>query len=664
MAGPLHRYLRRVARKLLRVRAVEAMAVGMVATAAFSACFMAGWIVAGPHPLWAMVLALLPAAALVWGLPPDGRLRRLRGVAHLADRWEVSAAIRRVLVALAVPAALLAVAMVLSGHHVRVAHPWIAIVLVPLGALAAVATVLARGVTLHEAALYIDLRANLGERLTTALELSDDASDAFAQAVQDQAMGAIAQHRPHRLVSFRRRRGTLIALGAAVLLVVGLGLIEPLDAAERRRQQQQAQTIEQVAEALAEQARVVEQAASETDSRQLARHAEQLHRLSEEMRWGRTPPREAMRELSRMQDEMRSARARQDALDAAIDRLSAYDATAPLAGEAGEPAAAADDGRAGDFANQMARRMAEGNLSADQRHQLGAGLRDAADAAADDSQLSAALRRAAERVDRNNAQGFRDAMNQVGRAISDTQAEAGAAQARAETMDRLQEQKQQLANAGDGADGTGGGFGDGGVTADDLRQAIARAENHRGSGQGGGPGGPGQGQGQGGGEGDGAGQSGAAGGDQGQGGDGTGQGGGEGEGAGGGQGGEGGQAGQGDGGGSSIAGGGGTTNRDSGSGPGGHDENDAFQEGRWARIYAPGAIESEGPELRPTGTPDGDGEPVSRAAFRAPAGTGESYVPFEKAWSAGRRRAEDAVSRQRIPARMRRLIRDYYDDSQ
>ncbi|MFW6154871.1 MAG: hypothetical protein ACOC95_06600 [Planctomycetota bacterium] len=653
MAGPLHRYLRRVARKLLRVRAVEALAVGATATAASSACFMAAWIIAGPHRLWAALLALLPAAVLVGVVPTAGRLRRLRPLVHLADRWEVAPAIRWFLAAMALPAAVLAVAMVLSGRHVQVPHPWIAVVLVPLGGLMAAATVLARGITLHEAALYVDLRANLGERLTTALELSEDTSETFARAVQEEAMQAIAQHRPHRLGFFRRRRGTLIALAAGLLMTVALGMIDPLDAAERRRRQRQAQTIDRVATALAEQARVVEQKASQTQSRQLTRQAEQLRRLSEDMRWGRAGPRDAMRELSRMQDEMRSARARQDALDAAIDRLRAYDATTALADQAGQAARATDDGGAGEFANRTTRRMADGTLSADQQHQLGAGLRDAADAATDDPRLSAALRQAADMVDRNHAEGFRDAMNQVGQAMSDAQTEAGAAQARAEAMNRLQEQKQQLATAGDGTDG----FGRGGITPDDLRQAIARAGSQGGRGQGGGgQGGGGRGGGEGGGQGDGqgGGQGNRQGRGQGQGGDGR----------------SGGQGGRPDGSGGSAGagggatGGGGSTNRDTGSGPGGRYEGGAVQEGRWARIYAPEPIESEGPQLRPAGTPDPEGEPAARARFRAPAATGESYVSFEKAWSASQRRAEDALSRQRIPARMRRLIRDYYDSPQ
>jgi len=295
-------------------------------------------------------------------------------------------------------------------------------------------------------------------------------------------------------------------------------------------------------------------------------------------------------------------------------------------------------------------------MSDTRRGQMSQALNEAADAAEGNPELAAALRQAAEMVDRNNARGFRDAMAQTGKAMGDTQREAAAAQAHHEAINDYEQHKNQLAQTSGGRRG---------LTAEDFRQAADQTRRRMGGqgrdGQGAqGQGGQGQGgQGQGGQGQDGQGQGGQGQGGQGQGGQGQGGQGQDGQGSGT----SGDEAGGGNPGGSGVAAGAGSTNRDAGSGTGGRYEGPAFQEGRWTQIYAPKTIEHEGPQISPTGqtNPEG-GPPAARREFYAPGTQGESYVPFKKAWAARRIRAEDALSRQKIPARLRRLIRDYYAD--
>jgi len=623
MTAHLHSYLGKVARKLVLTRSAEAFALGAVGGGFAAACIMGAWIMAGPYPWWATALALV---ALGPALPIAGRLwpSRLRAAARLADRWQIPHAICWSMAVAAIVAAVAACLFIHTGQHAHLPHRWIALALIPLGGMLAAMTVLVRGITAHQAALYIDLRANLGERMITALELAPVTDEGFADTVCQHALAAATQHQPHRMGFWRRGRGTAGALALTALATVLLAIVAPLDATERTRRMERQRAYLELAKQLAEQAGLHKRMAEQTASRQLRTEAQRLQQLSEDMRLGRIPPRQAMSELNRLQDEHRAAQARQASLEAAMDRLRASEATEALAPSEDSPTESAE-AAAKRFAADAAAKMKSGAMSAGERQQLGEALNDAANAAAGDPRLSAALREAAEMADRNNAEGFGDAMAQAGNAMGDTQSEADAAQARHQAMNDLEQSKNQLAQAG------GGGRG---LTSDDLRQAMNQAGQRGGEGQGG----------QGGGEGQGEGQGGA-----GQGNQGSGKGGGQG----------GGQQG------GTAMGPGGSTNRDAGGGAGGHYEGSVFERGKWAQIYAPKAIEHSGEQISPTGVPNPNaGDPAASAEFLAPGTQGKSYLPFEKAWSAARQRSEDALSRQKIPARLRTVIRDYYADAQ
>lgn len=644
MAETVKSILRGVARKLLLARAAEASAAAAIAAAGASALLMSAWVLAGRHAAWATALALGPWVSLVLVLPAAAR-RRLGRLGQWIDGWDLSAAVRWVVVICSALAAAAGVALVLSQEFVRIPHWLIPLVLVPAGGLAAVATVLARGVSLAEAALYVDRRGNFGERLTTALELEEaDGASPFLPAVSEQAV-RLARGRAGRLRFWRRTRVTPGVLALAALACGVLTLVSPFEAPGLVERRQWEEVRKQQAAELQARAEELARKAEQLDSPQLKRTAEEMQKISNELRWGQDlPPERAAGQIGRMQRELESAMAKQQALSDAVDALKRFKPTEALAHSGHDPAKAPESAAA-----DMSKAMAEGAMSADQQQELRDSLRGAADAAAADPALAGALREAARAIDERNAEAFAEAMAQAGSAMggSKQQAGSGAGQAMADAMNDLEQQKQSIAAGG-------------GLTREDYESALAQAGG--GDGQGGGRGGqsgPGgqQGNGSQGGS-QGSGQAGA--GQQGSGGPGQ-QGGGQGNTQqGGGQGGNGGGPGGGNAGPGGAIAGGGSTNLDQGSGPGGRSENDSYQHGRWARVYAPRAIESEGATERVTGMPNEDGTPVERAPFYAPAEAGQSYVPYDKAWAAARSRAEQNISKQRIPARLRKLIQDYY----
>ncbi len=97
------------------------------------------------------------------------------------------------------------------------------------------------------------------------------------------------------------------------------------------------------------------------------------------------------------------------------------------------------------------------------------------------------------------------------------------------------------------------------------------------------------------------------------------------------------------------------------SGAGGRYDGPGVARGKFARVYAPTAHETEGDTARVPGSPNSrTGDPVERAKFRGEGSVGTSYVEYAKAWRDSRQRAEEDLSKQKIPARLKQLIRNYY----
>ena len=226
MTESVSKFLQVAAVRLLLARMAEAGAAAATAAGGVSLALMTAWILAGPYPLAATLLALAPlpaGAVLLLGRRPVASGHRWRRL------WHVPRRLRWPIVIMVAAASAAACAGVHSGRVASVPHWLIPIVLVPLGTLPAVGTVLARGVSRREAALYLDVHASLGERLTTAIELTAHADDAgFARAVEQQAAETARDCQPLPRAFWRRRH---VPSGAAVLLLLAcaaLALTTPL----------------------------------------------------------------------------------------------------------------------------------------------------------------------------------------------------------------------------------------------------------------------------------------------------------------------------------------------------------------------------------------------------------------------------------------------------
>lgn len=211
--------LRSAARRLVGVRAVEAAGVGAVAAGLSVAAGQAGFLAARASTILAVVISLLPVAAgvaiLLWP--------RVRLAARL-DRRD-----GRLVAAIICAAALVCAAAVLAGRAVPQPRLLMPMILMPLGALLAAGTVLWRGVSLGQAALYHDVRFGLAERLSTAAELASgqEADRPIARCVYAQAVTAASDADLPRRGLWRRSRATMGALTLSVALCTVLAIVSP-----------------------------------------------------------------------------------------------------------------------------------------------------------------------------------------------------------------------------------------------------------------------------------------------------------------------------------------------------------------------------------------------------------------------------------------------------
>jgi hypothetical protein len=80
--------------------------------------------------------------------------------------------------------------------------------------------------------------------------------------------------------------------------------------------------------------------------------------------------------------------------------------------------------------------------------------------------------------------------------------------------------------------------------------------------------------------------------------------------------------------------------------------------GAWARVFVPAGAEA--PQGGRSGVgPVGESRPVAAGAAAA-----EPYVGLDQAWVDARRRAAESISEQRLPLRLRGLIRSYYGEGE
>jgi hypothetical protein len=335
------------ARRLLAARSAEAAAAGAIGVGLAAAGLQAAWTVARVQPALAVGMCLLPVAMAAC-LAAWPRLRCVLGLPS-AVGWAVTA----ILAASGAAGA----ACVAAGAATAIPKVLLPLALMPVGALAAAAVAAVGGVSRLQAAVYLDVRLGLQERLSTAAELADSpqADGPAARCVFAQAVAAARHARPERQSVWRRTRATAGALGlaaamcAAVALLPTLGTVDVEGAMER-----------------------VEAAAADLSPKQREDLTQTLRRLAEEVKNNpklaaalRAAVLAAEKNLpEQLQEELRRA---QDALSAERDAEAARTTLALLralglpAGGGGDQAAAGGKGTGAEQPAAPATRAVDAN---------------------------------------------------------------------------------------------------------------------------------------------------------------------------------------------------------------------------------------------------------------------------------------------------------------
>ena len=220
-------FLQSTARRLLLARALESAAVLAVAAGLCAAALELAWMAAWRRPLVAALICLLPVAGglAVWALAAVRRQLRIdKEAAVLAAGFSIVVA----------AAGAICVAM---GWHAHLGKGYLPLVVLPAGALVGALVRIFQGVSVQEAAIFLDARGGFGERLSTAAELavSPDRDKPFAEYVYAQASGVPDAVRLKRPAPWKRSRATAAALGLAAMLCLTLALL-PSSRASRRLQ--------------------------------------------------------------------------------------------------------------------------------------------------------------------------------------------------------------------------------------------------------------------------------------------------------------------------------------------------------------------------------------------------------------------------------------------
>lgn len=205
--------LRVMARRLALMRAAEAGAVAAIAGGLAAAALQVAWSIAPRYPLAAAGICLLPllTGTAVFALP--GRLR----IVGVAGR-----------IALVIGGTCIVIGAggiwgVQAGWYENVSKALLAATLMPAAAVAAAAAQALRPVKPTDAAILLDLRYNLRERLSTAAELA--AGRTRDGAVTEYVCGQAAAVLHRQAAAIRppwRRTGATAAMVALVAVLCGV----------------------------------------------------------------------------------------------------------------------------------------------------------------------------------------------------------------------------------------------------------------------------------------------------------------------------------------------------------------------------------------------------------------------------------------------------------
>lgn len=216
MSEELLSILRSCRRKLLASRSAESAAITVTASAVFAAVVELAW--ASAH--WRTWAGLLLCAGAAVGAPALACLAlRQKGRRVLSPAWPA--------VASGVALAALGAWAIEAGWFLYLPKAAVAGVGVVLGAVLGAGGALARGVTLRQAAAWLDAKGGLRERLSTAAEwlTSETPAPDSARAVYAQALKAVQDRRPQEAPLWSRTPAVLAALGLALAACLAAAML-------------------------------------------------------------------------------------------------------------------------------------------------------------------------------------------------------------------------------------------------------------------------------------------------------------------------------------------------------------------------------------------------------------------------------------------------------
>jgi len=559
-------------------------------------------------------------------------------------RWALFGA---VLTALGVAAAALAYSFLPEGA--RAAYPYGLLVFIPLGFIAGVAARLVRPVTPLDAAIYLDRRAGLEERVSTAYELIRAGDEApLAGLVRAQAVEVCEAFRPGMIHYTRRLNRDVRYLGVALVACAALLWLPPLRTDAYIRGERRQGRREAAAKELKEFLHPIRKKELERDDR-LSELMKEWEKTAEEFRRGSAAaPERDLAALNRLRTELQKELDRTEAQKDLVDSVKKAKQVETLKAAFSDTPAGAGERKS------LADRMAEGKLSSAESRALkgiGQDARKAGDRSGDDrlGEAGANVQAAAE-SGAGDAESLGEDLNRIagaaGKAASESAgsgAAAGGRQAQiAAAIDAVERAKRECSGESGGARTASAGSQQscsacGGSGKDAAGNQCSQC------------GGTGK---QGGGSGN---QQGSQGNQGGQ----CSSCGGTGKDA------QGNPCGACNGtgaaaGGTAVAGGG-STNMDNPSGPGDQSEHEAVSpEGEFARIYAERSTPHTSTRIYAPGE-IGEGKSAGKETFRGTAGPDErARIAFSRSFAEAARAAEEAIEETPIPADMRNLVRRYF----
>jgi hypothetical protein len=636
--------LARIRRRLWGVRLGERLALAVAWSAGIGVTLVGARLLREAHPSWAAAVPAVPlvAALLLW--------QKAKAWGRGASGGVLTPNLVRLAAGITAAAAVAASVLMLIPAGASVPVWAMAAAPVAVFVLAAVASV--RMIDTRTAAIFVDQRAGLEERVSTALEMletpaANDLEAAFRAPVVESAVAACQQVKRAK-VGYRRLDSRAYAVAATVALAAtGVSFLTPLPASVpplKRQYVQVQESVRKLADVLKE-----EEQKRPPEDKTIQQALKPLNDKIAEIKRGDMSPMEAMAALEQARSEMRRQQEAREASDKVQDALRQMESTKDIASAADPLRDAKAQGAAGDqnagakqqqakaglnkATQELANKMQSGNMSADDRKKLADGLRQAAANAGADSQLQRDLQNAANAAENGNGQDLANNLESAADRMAEQQAtqtlSQDAVNRAMEAIDKMAqngmsagEQSARTEGGGEGqSQGQNGGSGTcpncGGAGCDQCQgtgksggQSMAQAD----TGQPGGQQNSGEGKGEGSGKGDGK--------DRGS----------------------------------------GSTNFHQRGGPGDqYQGTDDGGTGTFVRIYDQKKIDSAGKQEKVGGKINPLGQAIGTVQVM---GEGEKTDPDIKSYAdelpGARQRAMDDLNRQEIPPQYQEMVKEFY----